>query len=110
MAAGHAAQAAAVRQAGEYLGVLLNNLAAAYDPACIVVGGAAVELGEAFLQPALQTLAGYAAAARLEPTTVRRSSFGADAVAVGAAALARYRLTRPLISTAAMDTAVKEAA
>lgn len=110
LAAGHAAQAAAVRQAGEYLGVLLNNLAAAYDPACIVVGGAAVELGEAFLQPALQTLAGYAAAARLEPTTVRRSSFGADAVAVGAAALARYRLTRPLISTAAMDTAVKEAA
>ncbi|CAM4024175.1 ROK family transcriptional regulator [Roseateles saccharophilus] len=110
LAAGHAGQTAAVRQAGEYLGVLLNNLAAAYDPACIVVGGAAVELGDAFLQPALQTLAGYAAAARLAPPTVRVSSFGSDAVAIGAAALARYRLTRPLISTAAMDAVAREAA
>jgi predicted NBD/HSP70 family sugar kinase len=111
LAAGHKAQAGAVRQAGEYLGVLLNNLAAAYDPACIVIGGAVVELGDAFLQPALQTLAGYAAAARLDPTPVRISTFGADAVAVGAAALARYRLTRPLLTTAAMDTSsMKEAA
>jgi predicted NBD/HSP70 family sugar kinase len=111
LAAGHKAQAGAVRQAGEYLGVLLNNLAAAYDPACIVIGGAVVELGEAFLQPALQTLADYAAAAKLEPTPVRISTFGADAVAVGAAALARYRLTRPLLTTAAMDaSSMKEAA
>jgi len=108
--AGHKAQAGAVRQAGEYLGVLLNNLASAYDPACIVIGGAVVELGDAFLQPALHTLAGYAAAARLEPTPVRISAFGADAVAVGAAALARYRLTRPLLTTAAMDASMKEAA
>jgi hypothetical protein len=30
---------------------------------------------------------------------VRISHFGADAVAVGAAGLARYRLTRPIIRT-----------
>ncbi|MFZ5547271.1 MAG: ROK family protein [Pseudomonadota bacterium] len=86
----------AVKKAGSYLGVLLQNLSAAYDPACIVLGGSVVELGEVFLQPALKTLNDYASAANLAPTTVQVSRFGADAVAVGAAALARYHLTRPL--------------
>ncbi|MEK8033852.1 ROK family transcriptional regulator [Ideonella sp. DXS29W] len=88
--------ARAVKKAGSYLGVLLQNLSAAYDPACIVLGGSVVELGDVFLQPALKTLNDYAAAANLEPTSVQVSRFGADAVAVGAAALARYHLTRPL--------------
>jgi predicted NBD/HSP70 family sugar kinase len=85
------------RKAGTYLGVLLQNLASAYDPSCIVLGGALVELGDVFLQPALRTLQEYAAAANLAPPEVRTSRFGADAVAAGAAALARYRLTRPLV-------------
>ncbi len=85
----------AVSSAGRYLGVLLQNLATAYDPACIVLGGSVVELGEPFLKPALDTLLDYAAAASLPPPTVRTSMFGANAVAVGAAALARFRLTRP---------------
>ena len=55
-----------------------------------------VGLGDAFLEPALKTLKDYASAANLEPPSVQVSRFGADAVAVGAAALARYRLTRPL--------------
>jgi predicted NBD/HSP70 family sugar kinase/DNA-binding XRE family transcriptional regulator len=88
--------ARAVKKAGNYLGVLLQNLAAAYDPARIVLGGAVVELGDAFLQPALRTLNEYATAASLAPPLVQVSRFGADAVAVGAAALARYHLTRPL--------------
>jgi len=105
---------AAVNKAGAYLGVLLQNLATAYDPACIVLGGSVVELGDAFLAPALSTLNEYAAAANLEPPTVQTSRFGADAVAVGAAALARYRLTRPMIpssssSKALADTGVSEA-
>lgn len=89
-----------VARAGSYLGVLLQNLAAAYDPGCIVLGGLGVELGDAFLGPALATLGDYAHAARLAPPPVRISRHGADAVAVGAAALARYRLTRPLIGPA----------
>ena len=101
LAAGDAATAKAVKKAGQYLGVLLQNLASAYDPAAIVIGGAIVELGDALLKPALHTLAEYAAAARLEPPLVRTSAWGADAVAVGAAALARYRLTRPLLPTPA---------
>lgn len=90
----------AVKRAGSYLGVLLQNLASAYDPGRIVLGGAVVDLGDVFLQPALQTLNEYAADANLSPPTVKTSQFGADAVAIGAAALARYRLTRPLIAAA----------
>ncbi len=113
LAAGDAETQRAVKKAGNYLGVLLQNLAAAYDPGCIVLGGAAVELGDAFLQPALRTLNGYVEAASLTPPPVRISRFGADAVAVGAAALARYRLTRPLIAPGYMagrELAKQEAA
>jgi predicted NBD/HSP70 family sugar kinase len=95
-----AATLKAVGAAGRYLGVLLQNLATAYDPGCIVLGGAVVELGEPFLKPALDTLNDYATAANLAPPTVRTSRFGANAVAVGAAALARYRLTRPALQLA----------
>jgi predicted NBD/HSP70 family sugar kinase len=94
----------AVSIAGSYLGVLLQNLASAYDPACIVLGGAVVALGECFLQPALQTLVDYAAAANLSSPTVRVSHFGADAVAIGAAGLVRYRLSRPVIRSATGGT------
>ena len=86
----------AVKKAGSYLGVLLQNIASAYDPGCIVIGGCVVDLGGVFLDPALKTLDDYCSAANLAPPTVRVSHFGADAVALGAAALARYRLTRPL--------------
>jgi predicted NBD/HSP70 family sugar kinase len=88
----------AVERAGGHLGTLLQNLAAAYDPACIVLGGAGVDLGDAFIEPALRTLGDYCAAASLPVPVVRLSQRGADAVAVGAAALVRYRLTRPLIA------------
>lgn len=102
----------AVASAGRYLGVLLQNLATAYDPGCIVLGGSVVELGEPFLKPALDTLTDYALAASLPPPSVRISRIGANAVAVGAAALARYRLTRPalpLTDSAAAEPEAQEA-
>ncbi|PTT90298.1 ROK family transcriptional regulator, partial [Pelomonas sp. HMWF004] len=83
-----------VAKAGQYLGVLLQNLAVAYDPACIVLGGPAMALGDALLGPVRATLQQYAQAARLPEPTLRVSRFGADAIAVGAAALAGYRLTQ----------------
>jgi hypothetical protein len=49
-----------------------------------------------FIEPARHVLAAYAHAAMLPPPAIRTSHFGAQAVAVGAAALARYRVTRPL--------------
>jgi predicted NBD/HSP70 family sugar kinase len=86
-----------VAKAGHYLGVLLQNLAVAYDPACIVLGGPAMALGDALLAPVRATLQQYAEAARLPEPTLRVARFGADAIAVGAAALAGYRLTQPAL-------------
>jgi len=88
----------AVGEAGAYLGVLLQNLSAAFDPGCIVLGGELVNLGDAFLEPALHTLRRYSTAANVDAPEVRVSSFGSDAVAIGAAALARYHLMRPLVA------------
>lgn len=95
---GSAPPAAAVNKAGRYLGVLLQNLAVAYDPACIVLGGPAAALGEKLLAPVRDTLAQYAAAAGLPEPTLRLARFGEDAIAVGAAALAGYRLTQPTMA------------
>ncbi|MDM4765204.1 ROK family transcriptional regulator [Pelomonas sp. SE-A7] len=97
LAAGEDETSKVVASAGRYLGVLLQNLATAYDPACIVLGGSVVELGEPFLKSALETLQDYSAAASLPSPTVRTSRYGSNAVAVGAAGLARYRLTRPAL-------------
>lgn len=93
---GDGAACAAAAAAGRQLGVLLNNLWASFDPMAIVIGGAALGLGDTLIGPARAVLAGYAEAAMMTPPAIRTSHFGADAVAVGAAALARYRLTRPL--------------
>ncbi|OON62718.1 hypothetical protein B0920_04560 [Massilia sp. KIM] len=87
---------AAVAAAGGQLGVLLNNLWVAFDPMAIVIGGPALRLGDALVEPACRVLAAYADAAMLSAPELRTSRFGADAVAIGAAALARHRLTRPL--------------
>lgn len=95
----------AVARAGRYLGMLLGNLCAAYDPGRIVLGGPAVEIGAPFLEHAFRTLEAYASAAGVAPPLVTLSRFGVDAVAVGAAALARYRLTRPLIAASRLAAA-----
>ena len=105
LAAGDADTRQVVEAAGSHLGTLLQNLAAAYDPACIVLGGAGVALGDAFVEPALRTLREYCSAANLPVPVVRQSRRGADAVAVGAAALVRYRLTRPLIGATSSKAA-----
>jgi predicted NBD/HSP70 family sugar kinase len=98
LAAGDPQTLQSVASAGGHLGTLLQNLAASYDPACIVLGGAGVALGAPFIDPALRTLRAYCDAANLPMPIVRLSRPGADAVAVGAAALVRYRVTRPLIT------------
>jgi predicted NBD/HSP70 family sugar kinase len=88
----------AVRVAGQHLGMLLLNLATAYDAGCLVLGGSVVELGEPFLQPALAVLSDHATSGTSATPTIRTAHFGVDAVAVGAAAMVRYRLTRPALS------------
>jgi predicted NBD/HSP70 family sugar kinase len=96
VADGDPATCAAVDAAGRQLGVLLNNLWAGFDPMAIVIGGPAVRLGDTLIEPARRVLGEYADAAMLTAPEIRTSRFGADVVAVGGAALARHRLTRPL--------------
>ncbi len=97
LAAGERPAVQAVASAGRYLGVVLQNLAAAYDPACIVLGGPVIELGDALLAPAAALLNGQPRPASQTGPRLRVSRFGADAVAMGAAAGAgaRHRLTQP---------------
>ena len=86
---------AEVEHAGQCLGILLNNVWASLDPMRIVLGGPAMRFGQALLAPAMRVLNGYADAAQLKAPTIASARFGDDAVAIGAAALVRYHLTRP---------------
>ena len=93
---GVAAPTKATAIAGKHLGVLLNNLWVAFDPMRIVLGGPAMKLGDALLAPALAVLKEYSDAAQLPAPSIQTTDFGDDVVAIGAAALVRYHLTRPL--------------
>ena len=92
---GEPAACRAVEAAGRHMGVLLNNLWVAFDPMCIVVGGAALRLGERFLAPGRAVLRDYAEATQLPAPTIRTPHFGANAIAIGGAAMARHHLMRP---------------
>jgi len=90
LAAGSPEMLAAVTRAGACLGTLLHNLAILYRPSRIVVGGLLSGLGDALLQPARQALGERSPAGR--DVALLPPRFRGDAVAVGAAALARRRL------------------
>ena len=92
---GDAAACRAVADAGRHLGVLLNNLWVAFDPMCIVVGGAALRLGERLLGPGRAVLRDCAAATRLPAPVIRTPGFGDNGTAIGGAAMARHHLMRP---------------
>ena len=89
-----------MREAGQWLGAGLANLAAAFDPELFVIGGGVSEAGGLLLEPAREaferglTGRGYRPEAR-----VVSAALGNDAGLVGAAALARdalpTRLRRP---------------
>jgi predicted NBD/HSP70 family sugar kinase len=93
--AGDAKACETVQFAGKFLGVLLNNIWVAFDPMRIVLGGASLQFGDTFLKPAIDAFNEYAIDAQLPAPTITLSRFGVDAVAIGAAALVRYHLTRP---------------
>jgi predicted NBD/HSP70 family sugar kinase len=96
MSAGDAQVSAAFREAGEHLGVLLQNVWTTFDPQAIVLGGETVALGgESFVEPALATLARYATAAGAQSPAVRVSRYNELAAAVGGAAFAMYSLMNP---------------
>jgi predicted NBD/HSP70 family sugar kinase len=101
LAAGDTATRQAVERAGDYLGVLLQNLWMTFNPARLVLGGPTCDLGEPFLGAARRSLERYAQDAGLAPPTVSPALFGREAVAVGAAALVLHHAVRPFHERAA---------
>jgi predicted NBD/HSP70 family sugar kinase len=83
-------------QAGQYLGVLLQNLDAMFNPHVIVVGGRSCMEHPGLIASARSTQQAYAAAAGLQAPEVRAARFGLQAAAVGAAALVLHHFLRPL--------------
>ncbi len=77
-----------LRSAGRWLGIGLSNLVNVFDPEIIVLGGGAVEAGEAYLGVARDQLAAMTAAQRRRPMRVDVAALGNDAGIMGAAALA----------------------
>jgi len=77
---------------GEWLGVGLAGLTAAFDPGCIVVGGGVSDAGDLLLDPARRTFAKVlTGAGHRPPPEVRLAELGNEAGLVGAADLARTR-------------------
>ena len=75
---------------GDWLGVGVANLVAAFDPDCVVVGGGVSAAGERLLEPARQALTRSLVGSghRVVPSLVR-AILGPEAGVVGAADLAR---------------------
>ncbi|GAA2001316.1 ROK family protein [Nocardioides kribbensis] len=75
---------------GDWLGVGLANLVAAFDPEVVVVGGGVSAAGDRLLEPARSALArSLVGAAHRRVPPVLRARFGPEAGVVGAAYLAR---------------------
>jgi len=89
-----------IETAGRYLGVMLQNLDAMFNPRVLVLGGRSCIDIPGLTQSAQATLERYAREAGLRPPEVRVARYGAQAAAVGAAALVLHRFLRPLIKDA----------
>jgi glucokinase len=89
---------AAFAEVGDWLGVGLANLVAAFDPEKIVIGGGVSAAGDRLLEPArralIRSLVGFG---HREVPDVVRASFGPEAGMVGAADLARLGRVRETI-------------
>ena len=86
----------AFAEAGDALGVLLQNIWTTFNPKTIVLGGEAMTLGGAhFLDAATARLAGFAKDAQLPAPALRVARYGDLATVVGGAAFALHALLRP---------------
>lgn len=82
--------------AGKYLGVLIQNLDAMFNPRTIVLGGQSCVNNPEMIDKAIATLTNYSKLADLPLTTVRAARYGLLAAAVGSAALVWHRFLRPM--------------
>jgi predicted NBD/HSP70 family sugar kinase len=96
LARGDAVVRAAFEQAGRYLGVLMQNVWATFNPMAIVVGGETVTLGgAAFLDAAVQVLGDAASRVGFVAPVVRPARHAERAAAVGGAAYALHAILHP---------------
>lgn len=96
LARNDAATILAVRRAGHYLGVLIQNLWTSFNPGRLVLGGPSCDLGDPLLDAARVCLERYAKDCGLPLPEICLSKFGDLSVAVGGAALVKHALLRPL--------------
>ena len=94
--AGEAAAMGHTRQAGQFLGVLLQNLWTTFNPRVLVLGGSSCVGHPALVQVAQDTLNAYAASAGMAAPALRVARYGMLAPAVGAAALVLHQYLRPM--------------
>lgn len=86
-----------IERAGRYLGVLMQNLDAMFNPRVIVIGGRSAVESPHIVRWGQETLQRYAQEAGLQAPQVRAARYGLQAAAVGAATLALHRFMRPLL-------------
>jgi predicted NBD/HSP70 family sugar kinase len=85
VARGDKATVRAAQRAGEYLGLLLQNLGNTVNPAVVVLGGPLCQLGDVFLDTAVKQMEAAAGKYDYHRHSVRTCRFGLNACAVGAA-------------------------
>ncbi|MCX8520015.1 MAG: ROK family protein, partial [Rhodoferax sp.] len=90
-------QQGGAQQAGHYLGMVLQNLDATFNPRVIVLGGRSIMENPGLLDAACQAQLAYAQTAGMQAPVVRATRFGLQAAAVGAAALVLHQFLRPLL-------------
>jgi len=78
-------------RAGEYLGVVLQNLDAMFNPRVMVVGGRSCIDNPALVESARKAQHAYAQTAGMQAPVVRPARYGLQAAAVGAAALVLHQ-------------------
>lgn len=84
----------AFQQVGEWLGVGLANLVAAFDPEVLVVGGGVSAAGDRLLEPARLALSrNVVGAGHRDIPPLHAAQLGPEAGLIGAAALLRERLS-----------------
>lgn len=87
----------AIHRAATYLGVLMQNVWATFDPVVIVLGGEASELGEFLLGPARNRFEQFGRETGVQLPQIRLARYGRLATAAGAAALVLHSLLRPMV-------------
>jgi predicted NBD/HSP70 family sugar kinase len=88
-----------LESAGQYLGVLMQNLDAMFNPSVLVLGGRSCLDNPSLVKEAHDTLLTYVARTGMPAPEVRTARYGLQAAAVGAAALVLHRFLRPMNSS-----------